>query len=232
MRDWLSKNKIIFETIAATLLSLMAVVVSFLTYRVTSRQTNLIGLQTEIARQQVAPQFVVQKLQVQSSDGIYHDDRMVITNKGAIARAAEVDDVEFITLRCSRIGAPPKKLRLPVINYYGVNLVSSRPELEFTLENRGNNDQYASLYTGLMNLDSKSATLVEIGMDIYVRVNYQDLLDQKHSDYFWAKGRTAAEHIPQKEGQAAFQEHDEGLTKEMLAFPKLTADELHKKCEQ
>jgi len=232
MRDWLSKNKIIFETIAATLLSLMALCVSWLTYRISARQTELTRLQTNIAHQQEMPQFIVQRLYVRSPDGIFHDVRVTVQNKGPIARAAEVDNVDFITLRCSGFGRVSRSFRLPIINYLDSNFVTSGQDLEFSLERKGNNDEYAKIYTGLMEIDGKRNTLVEVGITSYIRVNYQDLFGDKHSDYFWIRGRTAAEQVSQAEGEAAFQEHKEGSTKELLIFPKLTAEQLHQKCAQ
>jgi len=52
LRDFLSQNKIFFETIAASLISAMAVSVSVLQYNIADKQTKLMEVQTQIANKQ------------------------------------------------------------------------------------------------------------------------------------------------------------------------------------
>jgi len=53
MRSWLEKNKIFFETVTASLLSIMAVLISVLGYVTTQRQTELTRIQALVAQQQL-----------------------------------------------------------------------------------------------------------------------------------------------------------------------------------
>jgi cell division protein FtsL len=52
VRKWLSGNKIFFETIAASLLSLMAIIISVVQINIARQQTQLTELQTQIAQAQ------------------------------------------------------------------------------------------------------------------------------------------------------------------------------------
>jgi hypothetical protein len=70
IRSWLKKNKIFFETITASLLSVAAIVVSILQFHSSSKQTELMDLQIRTARQEFqnssafeANQFLMNKKQ-------------------------------------------------------------------------------------------------------------------------------------------------------------------------
>jgi hypothetical protein len=53
LRDWLNRNKIFFETIAAFLLSLMAILISFYQVKIGSDQTELLQAQTQYNKRQI-----------------------------------------------------------------------------------------------------------------------------------------------------------------------------------
>lgn len=53
IRTWLSINKIFFETIAASLLSLMAIIISFYQVKIGNDQTTLLNTQTEYNKRQI-----------------------------------------------------------------------------------------------------------------------------------------------------------------------------------
>jgi len=52
MRTWLRRNKIFFETIAAVLLSAMAIIVSYVQVGIAKKQMQLAEIQTKIAQKQ------------------------------------------------------------------------------------------------------------------------------------------------------------------------------------
>src|SRR5690348_12691261 len=82
-RTWLKRNKIVFETVAATLLSGMALIVGTAQWTTASRQTELLNLQTRIAEAQALPQFEIalhQKLNDET--GKFDDDVLEIDNRG------------------------------------------------------------------------------------------------------------------------------------------------------
>jgi hypothetical protein len=60
LREFLTRNKIFFETVAAFLLSAMAILLSYLQWHVTNNQTDLIKIQTNLSKSQT--QVVEQEL--------------------------------------------------------------------------------------------------------------------------------------------------------------------------
>src|SRR5437879_4201252 len=89
-RQSLKRNKVFFETLAATLLSLMAIVVSIVQIFLAVKQNKLTQTQTEIARTQVSPQYVVTLKQ--SYDPVaqkYIEDEIVATNQGGLVQDLE-----------------------------------------------------------------------------------------------------------------------------------------------
>jgi hypothetical protein len=54
MKKWLQNNKIFFETIAATLLSLMAIIISVVQINIAIKQNKLTEIQTELVQHQFA----------------------------------------------------------------------------------------------------------------------------------------------------------------------------------
>lgn len=74
VRQWLTGNKIFFETIAAFLLSAMAIIVSLVQLDIASKQTQMLDLQTKIALQQILPQFVIKAVQILDETGYASDD--------------------------------------------------------------------------------------------------------------------------------------------------------------
>jgi cell division protein FtsL len=52
VRLWLEKNKIFFETVAASFLTIMAIVVSIVQINISNKQTDLLRIQTEISQKE------------------------------------------------------------------------------------------------------------------------------------------------------------------------------------
>ena len=106
LRDWLSANKILFETIAAFLLSAMAIIVSIAQTVTSFRQTQLSALQTQIAEAQALPQFelaIHQKLN--DATNKYDDDQLVISNRGGPVHDFQASSAYFIKVTVGSAGA-------------------------------------------------------------------------------------------------------------------------------
>ena len=95
LREYLTKNKIFFETIAAFLLSVMAVSLSYLQWKVTNKQTDLIEIQTNLSHSQT--KVVEQELRQQRREN-------------AIEKAKVWSDLNK-TLKLIRYKFPPNKVR-------------------------------------------------------------------------------------------------------------------------
>ena len=86
VHDVLERNKIFFETVAASLLSAMAIILAIVQTWVATRQTTLMALQTRVAEAQVLPQFEI--LGFAGNDG---DATWVVSNHGARVQELQMD---------------------------------------------------------------------------------------------------------------------------------------------
>lgn len=86
-RDFLERNKIFFETIAAMTLTIMAIVLAWGQLKVTKDQTEFLKQQTIIERAQTLPQFLITThLIIDQESGRATDEEILIYNQGNIAR--------------------------------------------------------------------------------------------------------------------------------------------------
>jgi hypothetical protein len=127
LKRFLRKNKIVFETLAAVLLSFMALLVSVMQLVVGTSQTRLLGLQTEIARVQAIPQFVAAINPIWDPKvEKFTAEELVVINRGALAREAEVGEAVFLDFTLTRkLEAGQIKKTLPLRDYFTATAVSS-----------------------------------------------------------------------------------------------------------
>ena len=81
LRKFLERNKAWFETAAASLLSLMAIVVAVAQACTASRQTDLMALQTRITEAQALPQFEITTHQKLNPLTASYDDNFLVVSK-------------------------------------------------------------------------------------------------------------------------------------------------------
>ena len=147
IRDWLKVNKILFETLATSLLSLMAVIVSVAQTRTASQQTNLLALQTRIAEAQALPQFelaIRQKLN--DSTRKFDDDHLVVTNRGGPIHDFSADTAYFINVSSGGASGEVFNRVVPVNGYFTASLVSGSSTGELvTMVGAHNNAAVAGL---------------------------------------------------------------------------------------
>lgn len=76
LREWLTKNKIFFDTIMASFLATMAIIISI-------NQTKLTNLQTKIALYNSLPQFIINAKQIYDNESKYvNEEVLTIKNSG------------------------------------------------------------------------------------------------------------------------------------------------------
>jgi hypothetical protein len=125
VRTWLTANKILFETLAASLLSLMAIIISVAQTRTASEQTSLLTLQTRIAEAQALPQFEIAIHQERNSaTGKFDDNILVISNRGGPVHEFSADSAYFITVTASGDKGAILKAELPINGYFTASLVN------------------------------------------------------------------------------------------------------------
>src|SRR6185503_1357858 len=122
---WLEHNKVVFETVAATLLSVMAIIVAIAQTKTAFEQTRLLSVQTQIAEAQAPPQFEIaihQKLNEATSK--YDDNYLVISNRGGPVHEFSAQDAYSILVTVGEPTAKVGTLEIPVGGYFTCSYVS------------------------------------------------------------------------------------------------------------
>lgn len=111
IRDWLDRNKIIFETLTAVLLMTAAVVVSFEANRISSyqvqimsyqteimsNQTEIMSYQTELMKSEKQPIFdLVIKFESRPDETYYLGEKIIISNCGLPIRKFDCETLVYL----------------------------------------------------------------------------------------------------------------------------------------
>lgn len=228
LRDFLQRNKIFFETITATLLSIMAIIISTAQILISSKQNVLIETQTEIARQQAIPQFVIAAKQLIDPDGKARSDAIYVNNRGGIVRDFHCNTATFFDVKLSYMRGQAKKLEIPINGYFR----SSGYTAEGTgqvLVIRGylNNEKLFQLRKDCHQLAEEKKAFCNIEMRNYLRLYYRDIFGKEHEDYYYVPFFYGGSPIETKEGKEIFEKHEAAWKNlSMVEFDKLTADKL------
>jgi hypothetical protein len=185
-KRWLQRNKVFFETIAALLLSVMAVLVSFFQACVATRQTRLISLQTRVVESQVVPQFFLEVLAPPNNNVDANASRLVgVVNRGGGAHEIDVSTSEFITMTCRRKGRR-RTVRIPVEGYSELTalLTEGTGEITTVLVSPPHTTHLFELMTAVTDLDTTDSHREVTGIEIMVFLEYKDVLGRAHSEYF------------------------------------------------
>lgn len=229
LRAFLKRNKIFFETGAATLLSAMAVILSIAQY-------DLAKIQTETARQQALPHFVIATRQVMDAeDRMYVEDRIYVNNLGGIARDLESNTAVFfdVDIAIQDIGHH-RKLQLPVSGYYGITRPTDNG-IGQVLEISGylNNKKFVQLERDSRKLTAERKGLYcVIQIRRYLKLDYLDVFNKEHVDYF-SIPRYGGRPMEPREGKKIFDKYNASFKDlEIADFDKLTAENLFERVKK
>lgn len=230
-RDFLERNRVFFETVAALLLSVMAVIVASvqawvaqrqadlmsLQTRVAEKQTDLMTLQTRIAEVQVLPFFSV--LGFAGNNGFATWE---INNTGAAVRELRLDTACFVRIE-EKHGAVYRPVRdVPVFDCLGswgasqggVGTIARASGFHKTTEVTHAEEQ--------MSLGLKRQLKdPRVSIQIIFGLRYRDILDRDHETYFTAATFGGSHILPRAEGAALIRSWN---TTPRLDFDDLTAD--------
>jgi hypothetical protein len=220
MRVWLRKNKIYFDTVAALLLSIMAVVVG-------GAQVWTSWLQARVAEAQVMPQFDIRLMQVLNPEtGKYDDDTVIVENHGASAEEFHADAAYFITVDASRSGMQLVKTRIPINGYFSAQFESGTETGQLTkFSGYRNNAQAWALIRATSDLAaSRHWDYANTSEFMEVRLQYLDVLGKSHEDYYEVHGVGPASRMSESAGRAEFAAWSD--TTHRVELSSLTADRL------
>ena len=209
-RDVLDRNRVVFETVAASLLSLMAIIVSIAQTHTASEQTALVALQTQIAEAKALPQFEVAILQIyNAATGKYDDNYLVVSNSGGPIHNLTADSVYFLNVTAAvgvQRDAEHFKAEVPVNGYFTMTSVSVAGTGELVhMIGYHNNESFTTLQRGVGQArEERKWAYASVEEQCVVRLRYRDLLDRDHEDYYEAHVVTGGTRMPDAIGKALF----------------------------
>jgi hypothetical protein len=225
--DFLTKNKIFFETIAASLLSLMAIIISVAQIGIATKQNNLTELQAKIAIQQAIPQFVVtarqiydEKVQKVTENEIY------VRNQGGIVQDLESDTAVFMSVTFVTKSWEQKTVEIPLNGYYIGKTCTSREGTGLVLLIQGykNQEREIQLKDDFRRLARERGNSGAVEIKRYLRLTYRDIFGKKYTKYYFIPLVPGGEMIEEDKGKAIFERHKKNSTQE--GFVSLTASKL------
>jgi hypothetical protein len=208
--EWLGKNKIFFETVAATLLSLMAIIISVAQIILGVKQTTLTQVQTEVARQQALPQFVVNWSQTfDTKEQKYTGESINITNQGGIVHDFDSDEAVFFDVVYLPKGGTMKKVEVPVDGYYNAGFHTGQGTGQILrIEGIGNAAKRQQLEDELRQLASSNNAIANMDVRRYVRLTYQDIFGTKHKKFYFVPVIHGSRILDQTEGESIFSQYE------------------------
>lgn len=226
MKTWLQSNKIWFETVAASLLSLMAIIVSVGQNSIASKQTELLTIQTKIAEAQASPQFEVEmRPKLNDATAKFDDYTLVVNNRGGIVEDFSVDAAVFLHLEASGAGLKTMKADVPVNGYFTANFLSAAGTGQLvSMVGNHNNAAVVKLSDDLRELaKSRNLGFANLGEQIIVRLRYRDLLGRRREDYYEARFVGGGSRVSDDIGKPRLAEWKSARRPELAA---LSADDL------
>lgn len=171
VKAWLEDNKIYFEIGVASLLSLMAIIISV--------QSNRIAkVQTEIARETALPHLEIRdQLEFNDKTKLWDNRFLSVYNRGGALTDFELRHLSFMVINSSTESALDS-ISLPIDNYYDWKQVLGDGQgLIFQI----NNDHRGAKEVALR--DSLNG-IAYFQIETYVRMTYKDILNETHVDYY------------------------------------------------
>jgi len=215
LRDFLSRNEILFKTITATFLSLMAIIVSAAQLVTAWDQRALSQLQTRIVEAQALPQFEIALHQeLNDATGKADDNYLVVSNNGGPVHEFAAESALFLRVSATMLDTDaPSRLGstttfdVPVNGYFTAQFVSAAGKGQLVrIRGYHNNTSYITLASATREAANGSKWFsANVDELIYVSLHYRDLLDRSHEDYYEVPTVGAGWRMADADGRAVFQ---------------------------
>jgi hypothetical protein len=229
VRGWLNNNKIWFETLTASLLSLMAVIVSVAQSCTASKQTELMSLQTQIAEAQALPQFEV-ALNPKFNDATrkYDDYILVVSNHGGPIFDFSAEAAYFIQVTIPGANFGVMKADIPVDGYFTASFVSAANTGELvTMVGNHNNARAVEIQQDIRQAaDARQWGFANMDEQVVTRFSYRDMLNRQHEDYYEAHFAGGGSRMPSEIGKARFAKWEAAPR---VKFSSVRADDFFKR---
>lgn len=228
MRGWLRRNHIYFQTIATTLLSLMAVAVGISQVWVARIQTEIAREQTKLQKAELAPKFAIKEVYVKNPEsGVYDNTWLEVSNFGSAVTGVNASVAVFIDVRLRLQDGTRIDHSLPLMGYYISRVPtgnSQGPLIRF--EGISNNHAYAEVHRALLDACETDDRIVfsMVGLRKYVEIAYQDISGLPSYAYFIENSNVGGKLINSDYGRQVFIDFNQSAS--MVDLATLTAQRL------
>lgn len=222
--------KFCLETIAATLISIMAVLVAFSQCSISRDQTKLLKVQTDIAKRQLLPTFVISAVhQKEDSKNTYTEDKIFIENKGFPISEFDCESRVVFKVELTKISESHKKAFIPINGYYSGTIYTANGDgLLATIEGYKNNLKAAKLERKFSEYCREKGEIGNIDIFRFIRISYKDALEVKHIEYYDVPMIYGAYKMTSEKGKEVFNEYDEKSKHyDFPDFDQLTIKEIY-----
>jgi hypothetical protein len=194
-RDLLSRNEILFKTVAATALSIMAVIVSVAQFVTARQQFRLSELQAHIAEANALPVFeIALRQQLNNATGTYDENYLEVVNGGGPVHDFNAEPMYILRIRATMEYDHPNKLgkfgstdfEVPVNDYFIWQVLSAVSKgLLIRCSGYQNNAQYNAILKRALEITKQPPwAILLLDQLVYVGLTYHDLLDRLHEDMY------------------------------------------------
>jgi hypothetical protein len=210
LRNFLTVNKIFFDTLTTFALASMAVIVAFAQWTVMNQQAQYQEQQTTMQHTQALPKFVIETDQLWNEDKTFREtEKLMVYNYGNSAYNVHVNNVVFLDATLTHQGETQKR-RIAIADYYTFTDITNNPTgLVSSSSVTGNNSAFYNLEQHLLEpmntMDAKG--LMSINLARYVSITYTDVFNETHTEYYRVNDVIPADSIDKSEGVGAFEEY-------------------------
>jgi hypothetical protein len=243
VRGWLTRNKIIFETVAATWLTTASIAVAIVQTNIAVRQSvtaekqnalldkqnGLVELQSRVAEAQAMPTFDIRIQQVLNPATSRADQNILnIDNSGGPIREFDARAIYFIEITAAEKTIPyrnPVRLRIPINDYYAYRAVTAVSKGQLvSISGHENNLAFITFSRALSAAASEhNWTYANTEQKTFLHIEYIDILNRPHDEYYEVAPVLGSQLMSNEAGFAQF---NEAAPEKQVSFRDLTVDKV------
>ncbi|WP_146164669.1 MULTISPECIES: hypothetical protein [Halomonas] len=236
MKEFLTKYKIFFETIASSMIAIMAVVVSIVALNISSKANQIAASSLDISRLALLPK-VSAEFRFDSAENGKRSETLVISNSGDVMYDFHSYPFAFLRLNELKLVTPEnsgkpvflQSVVVPILNYFPVSSyitdVNKGIFSEQHIIDTNRLDPILSQFSQGYNEENKS---IGGAIQRYLFVSYVDQFGETHEQYMRFEPFGTSVPLAKEEGEKLLALHQEVDTMDafVLDYENATLDKL------
>lgn len=227
MKQWLKENKIYFEIFGITSLSIMAIIVSCESNRITNNQIQVTKMESQ-------PFIEFQReLKYDAIRGVRTDDEIMISNKGGPLREFSSIYITFLKVEHEEFGNISMRKRIvsyiPLSEYYNTTMKTFESVGTLELLTNPKNFRKLSEFYMQLSVDTRAKNIyIYSALESYFRINYIDIYGETKIEYYMVGEWGAKIKLQKKDAEKMFMIYKDKVDKrEELSIDSLSPKKLY-----